>query len=114
MAVAALLALIFPVLVSANVWIYAILFALAYGYSIATAFKKNGNYTAKILKGEWSTKLFKKYTVWDMTMFKMTMILFGWLIIVLFPSVLTIHTGWYIAVFAFGLGYFVDKICSTK
>lgn len=114
LAVSALLAIIFPVILAANVRVYVALFVVFYLYTMNITMKKEGNYIKKLLKGDWSMKLFKKYSMMDMAAFKLTMVLAGLLIIKLFPVVLTINIAWFIGVFAFGLGYFVAKLCSNK
>lgn len=110
LAVAALLSLIFPVLLSANIRVYVIIFAVFYIYTINLTIKKEGNYMKKLLQWDWSMKLFKKYNTMDMGAFKATMVLAGLLIFKLFPVILTINVAWFVGVFAFGLGYFVGKI----
>lgn len=114
LAVAALLALIFPVLLSINVRVYVALFAVFYAYTMNTTLKKEGNYIKKLMKGDWSMKLFKKYSMMDFAAFKMTMVLAGLLIIKLFPVILTINVAWFVGVFTFGLGYFMATLCIKK
>ena len=114
MAVAALLVLIFPVLLNANVRVYVALFAAFYVYTMNMTIQKEGNYIKKLLKGDWSMKLFKKYSMMDFAAFKMTVVLAGLLIIKLFPVILTINLAWFVGVFAFGLGYFMAKLCMKQ
>lgn len=64
--------------------------------------------------GNLGKQFFKKYTMIDFAVFETTGVIFGLLIIKLFPVVMTIHIGWYIGVFAATAGYLFAKIFTKK
>lgn len=114
LAVSFLLAILFPVLLEANVRAYVVIAVVLTTYTIHSLWKKEGNFYKDAVFKDWSKKIFKKQTMTDLAIFKLTVLSVGLLLVKVFPVLLTVHLAWYVGVFGFGLGHFFTKLCSTK
>lgn len=112
--IALLLAIWFPVLLSADLLVYIVLFVVPFVYIMTSMFKKEGNFYAKIFKKGNSFCIFKKMTMFDVSAFKLAVFSSALLVAKLFPVVLTAHLGWYIWVVAFTLWYMSNMFFGNK
>jgi hypothetical protein len=112
--VAFILSIWFPVLLTANLWVYIIaafvLLALIFKIMIA----QQGNFYKKMFALWFWVHLFKKMDMVDMSIFKLTMVSIGFLIAKLFPVLLSAHIAWYIAVACLFIWYYFHWVFSRK
>jgi len=102
-----LLAKLVPWVLALNVWWYVIVSVLAIVYFLTILFKK---WEKKV----WFVKLwlsrFHKFNMLQISIYKVTTIVFALMLVKLFPCLLDVNIAWYAAGFAFGAGYFVKTI----
>ena len=89
-----LLAIWFPVLLSADISVYIVLFVLSMIYTFTVLIKQQWNFYAKMFKKWIWYHAFKKMSMFDISIFKLTMSIFALLLAKLFPVLLTIDIAW--------------------
>lgn len=104
------LAILFPVLLSLNVYIYLIAFVILDALVIFILVKKEWNYVKKVFTEKWY-KAMKKFSMFDFALFKITLVSFTLLIAKVFPELLSVNIWIYLVIFWFGAWYFTSKIC---
>lgn len=112
--VSILISIWFPIVLSLNLYFYILLFIVLDIFSIYFLIQKEWNFLKKILKLGNSYKIFKNYWIFDLGLFKTTLVSFGLLISKIFPILLTVNTWIYLAIFWFWAWYFMSNIYVSK
>ncbi len=109
-----ILSILFPILLTANLWVYVIATVILTIITFKIMIKQQGNfYKTAFTKWFW-VHIFKKMWMFDISIFKLTMVSFGFLLAKLFPVLLTAHIAWYIAVACTFIWYYFHWVFHTK
>lgn len=106
-----LLVFIFPSLINVSIFIYLIIFLLGWAFILKEYISKNKNITKRWERKWFHIHLLKDFWYVDFAIYKLTIVVFGILLIKVFPFLLDIHfIIWYTLIFGIGFGYFIAKI----
>lgn len=113
-AVTLLLSIWFPVLLTADLWIYITISVILLILTFSVMIQQQGNFYKKIFKKWFWCHIFKKMSMFDISIFKLTMVSFWLLLAKLFPIVLTVHIARYIIIAGLFIWYYFYPIFHTK
>ncbi|HKL43867.1 MAG TPA: hypothetical protein VJ892_01165 [Candidatus Absconditabacterales bacterium] len=105
--VGGLLAKLIPGVLGLNVWWYVIVSVLGVVYLLMIlVFKRDKK--SKTMKSVLDR--FHKLTIWQVSVYKIILVIFGFMLMKLFPGLMLIDIARYVAGVGFGAGYFVKMI----
>lgn len=109
-----ILSIWFPVLLSLDLVIYIVSFVVIVGFALYLMLWKQWNFYKKIFTKWFWIHIFDKMWMFDIAVFKITMVIAWLLLAKLFPILLTAHIAWYIAIACLFIGYYMHWIAHTK
>lgn len=93
------LAKLIPAILLLNVWLYVIVVAIWLAIILPAAFKKDWKKRLELRRN------FTKFSVWRVGVYKMTVVVAAFLVLILIPIMMTVNIAWYIAIAFFCMGY---------
>ncbi len=110
-----LIAVIFPSILNLNVFVYLIIFLLWIAFILKEYISKNKNIEKRWKMKGWHVHLLRDFSYLDFAIYKLTIVVFGILLIKIFPVLLSIEfVVWYTLIFGIGFGYFIAKIFNKE
>ncbi len=113
-AVTFILSIWFPIILTANLWLYIILSVILLILTFGIMIKQQGNFYKTIFTKWFWVHIFEKMGIFDIGIFKLTMVSFALLLAKLFPVLLTAHIAWYIAIACLFIWYYFHSIFYSK
>lgn len=92
-----------PVVLTLNVWIYVIVVAVWLLIILPNLFKDSK-------KKWWMMRNYTSMSVWEISVYKILVIVAAFLVLKLIPAMLLLDIAWYVAIAFFGMGYLVAMI----
>ncbi len=110
-----LIAVIFPSILSLNIFVYLIIFLLWIAFVLKEYITKNKNIEKRWKMKGWHVHLLRDFSYLDFAIYKTTIVVFGILLVKIFPALLNMEfVVWYTLIFGIGLGYFIAKIFNKE
>jgi len=101
--VAIVIAKLLPVVLTLNVWIYAIVLAIWLSIIVPSIFRK-------IPKGKWFMDNYRKLSMWKIWVYKVSVMTAGLLVVKLIPLMLVLNIAWYVWIAFFAMWYVIAMV----
>ena len=109
-----ILSIWFPVLLTGDLWLYIVTSVILLILTFSFLIKQQGNFYKTIFSEWFWIKIFKKASIYNIGIFKLTMMSFALLMAKLFPVLLTAHIAWYIAIACVFIWYYFNLLFCSK
>ena len=113
-AVTFILSIWFPIILTASVWLYIIVFVVLLLLSFGIMIKQQGNFYKTIFTKWFWVHIFEKMWIFDIGIFKLTIVSAGLLLAKLFPVLLTADIARYIAIACLFIWYYFHWLFYSK
>lgn len=109
-----ILAIWFPILLTADLWIYIVASVILLTFTFSSLIQQQGNFYKTMFTQWFWVHIFEKSSILDISIFKLTMVSVALLVAKLFPILLTAHIAWYIAIACLFIWYYFNSLFYTK
>ena len=107
LSVAFVISIIFPVFLDISIFVYFAVFAICFIFFITKLFSKNSNIKERIASKGMHIHVLKNFWIFWMSAYKIMMVSLGFILVLLFPVLLSLNLAWYTGVAWVGAGYFM-------
>lgn len=104
------IAQLLPVVLTLNVWVYVVVVAVWLAIVLPSIFKKGK-------ENLWIDMVMNNYRnlrVWEIVVYKILIAFVAFLVLTLFPVLMTVDVVWYVAIAFFGMGYIMAVMFRKK